>query len=103
MTWNELRNAVWKRDKGICSICKFRIEWNDYECGHIVDRCCGGTDELVNLTVMCTFCNRIIKELHETKEDYEQWLLTHPYDRFQEKLYKQALNVIKIGQLAEID
>ena len=79
--WNTKRSIVFERDHGICQVCgldiiKFEdyhnIE-NFYECGHKVDRVCGGSDELDNLVVMCTRCNRF-KPLHNNENEYQTWI-----------------------------
>jgi hypothetical protein len=44
-----------------------------YNCGHIVDLVCQGTDRLDNLAVMCKICNQWRKSQHETKEEYILW------------------------------
>jgi 5-methylcytosine-specific restriction endonuclease McrA len=87
-SWDSKRAEVYLRDNGVCDICTIHLRFEDFECGHIVDRCCGGSDDLDNLVVMCTLCNRVIKDLHETKEEYERWKKTQPYDRFFEGLVK---------------
>ena len=47
--WKKLREQVWLRDEGTCLVCKKKIDKEFYDCGHIVDRCAGGKDELENL------------------------------------------------------
>lgn len=73
LRWEALRTLVWERDNGICQVCLEKILWEDYECGHIIDRCVGGPDHLSNLVVMCVLCNRM-KPVHETREDYATWV-----------------------------
>lgn len=75
--WIWLRNEVWARDGGICQCCgasdgETMATW---ELGHIVDRLCGGKDELSSLLVMCLVCNRK-KPFHETVEAFEKWRST---------------------------
>lgn len=89
MSWASKRLEVFDRDNGICDICTRKLNFGDFECGHIVDRVCGGSDELDNLVVMCSLCNRAIKELHTTREEYDQWKKTEPYDRFFEGMLKR--------------
>lgn len=73
--WNRLRDLVWKRDHGICQVCGLDISkikaW--YDCGHIVDRFCGGEDEADNVVVMCCYCNQM-KPFHSTPQEYHEWL-----------------------------
>ncbi len=73
LSWSTTRRLVYIRDGGICDICKEKLDWDEYECGHIVDRVCGGSNRLENLVVMCGLCNRKIKIMHETKEEYCAW------------------------------
>ena len=72
-SWDVKRQLVWKRDGGICQLCKRTLKLSEYECGHIVDKMCGGSDELDNLVVMCWACNHL-KGQHETREEYEKWV-----------------------------
>ncbi len=73
MSWEKKRAMVWKRDGGICQVCQRKLEPAEYECGHIVDRVCGGLDEIENLVVMCWRCNHL-KDPHETREQYNAWI-----------------------------
>lgn len=73
LSWSTLRKLVWIRDEGICDICKIEIRYDQYNCGHIVDLVCQGTDRLDNLAVMCKVCNQWRKPQHETKEEYILW------------------------------
>jgi hypothetical protein len=73
LSWSNLQKLIWIRDEGICDICKIEINSYQYNCGHIVDQVCQGTDRLVNLAVMCKICNQWRKPLHETKEEYILW------------------------------
>lgn len=77
MSWKELRAEVFTRDKGICHVCTDPIEPNDYHCGHIVDRCRGGRDELSNLVAMHNYCNMIFKPVHATRLEYMAWWVQH--------------------------
>ncbi len=75
MSWDTLRKHVYERDKGVCQVCG---EWTApeiYECGHVIDRCVGGLDELSNLVAMCICCNRLKPE-HATRAAYDEWILS---------------------------
>ena len=54
-------------------MCGVDLRMSVYECGHKVDRCAGGKDELDNLDAMCIICNRT-KPVHETLDQYREWL-----------------------------
>ena len=47
--WRALRVQVYERDKGICQVCGVDLTDDGFfDCGHIVDRACGGEDTLVD-------------------------------------------------------
>lgn len=73
LPWKKLRQLVWKRDKCICQVCLREISYSNYQCGHMVDFGCGGSDRLSNLVVMCGVCNQT-KPLTPTKKDYWNWV-----------------------------
>jgi hypothetical protein len=56
----------------VCQVCGDALEWQEYECGHIIDCCVGGSDRLSNLVCMCIVCNRL-KPLTETRAEYMAW------------------------------
>lgn len=64
---------MWERDRGICHVCSQAIHVDEYWCGHIVDRCVGGSDDASNLVVQCALCN-YHKPVHETPEQYQEWV-----------------------------
>lgn len=70
--WKTIRREVFDRDKGMCHVCGDSILWGEYECGHIIDRVCGGCDRPSNLVTMCILCNRL-KPLHSTRAEYIAW------------------------------
>lgn len=74
-SWSIIRSRVFARDRGVCLVCGLPILSDDWECGHIIDRCVGGTDRDANLVAMHTMCNRI-KPLHETRDAYFAWVST---------------------------
>lgn len=58
-----LKKAVWKKestslDFGICWCCEEQIEFDNFECGHIIPECMGGKTELDNLEPICSKCNK---------------------------------------------
>lgn len=71
--WSVIRGRIWLRDGNRCLLCGYRIKPEGYECGHIVDRMCGGSDEDDNLAVMCIICNRL-KPAHSTREEFDAWM-----------------------------
>jgi hypothetical protein len=70
--WKLTRKQVYERDKATCQVCGRQLNWNIYECGHVVDRVAGGSDALANLVAMCLICNRL-KPIHETEEEFNEW------------------------------
>jgi len=76
--WNMLRSDIYIRDKGICWICNSKVELNDYDLGHLIDRCNHGQDDYDNLAVMHKKCN-ISKPRHTTLEEAMKWKLTPRY------------------------
>lgn len=74
-SWPTLRQTVYDRDRAQCHVCGAFVFWRNYECGHIVDRMCGGHDRLSNLVTMCRTCNRL-KPVHETRDEYATWINT---------------------------
>ena len=88
ISWDRLRFEVYDRDKGICDVCRRLIALDEFECGHIVDRCASGEDSLENLVVMCSTCNRVLKPVHDTLEQYEDWKRTDPYAEYVSGMFK---------------
>jgi hypothetical protein len=60
-----VRHAVWnawtpggaKAGEGACASCGRSITQQDYDCGHVVARACGGSDTVDNLRPVCRPCN----------------------------------------------
>lgn len=73
-SWRNISIRIWERDGPVCRVCLDEIPIEHYDCGHIVDRVCGGTDRDENLTVMCNACNRSYKPLHNTRAEYDDWI-----------------------------
>lgn len=100
--WKAIRREVWLRDGPVCQVCDRKITENDYQCGHIVDRCVGGSDDLSNLVVMCTACNQL-KPIHKTPEDYRAWVASGGWESdIMARLFKK-LAALPEKELAEID
>jgi hypothetical protein len=74
LSWDKTRQLIWERDGGMCQVCGDAIDWQYYECGHIIDRVAGGSDRLSNLVCMCIACNRL-KPLTETRAEYIAWAM----------------------------
>lgn len=71
--WMTLRRQVYRRDSGRCQVCLQRVG-RLWDCGHLVDRCVGGRDELSNLYLSCVRCNRTTKPIHRTRPEALAWL-----------------------------
>jgi hypothetical protein len=76
--WLKLRSAIYIRDRGICWVCNGFVKLLEYDLGHLVDRCMGGTDTIDNVAVMHKKCN-LAKPLHATLEEALKWKLTTTY------------------------
>lgn len=72
-SWYSIRQDVYTRDNGICHVCGDVTPRRHYECGHIIDRVCGGSDRPSNLVTMCIACNRH-KPCHTSRAEYIAWL-----------------------------
>jgi 5-methylcytosine-specific restriction endonuclease McrA len=68
------RQIIYKRDKGLCWICRELVPFEEYELGHLVDRCNGGIYDYDNIVVMHKLCNSQ-KPKHKTIEEHITWLL----------------------------
>ena len=56
--WRKLREAVFKRDKGLCVPCKRENRITvATEVDHIIEKADGGTDDLGNLQSICKLCH----------------------------------------------
>ena len=51
--WRKLREIVIRRDQGTCQLCGQEGKHVD----HIIPRTLGGSDELLNLQLLCVQCN----------------------------------------------
>ena len=75
-----IRKRVWiKRNGetlriGSCYVCKDKIEYDDFECGHIIPIFYGGETNVSNLEPICNNCNNDmgINNLEEWKKELEK-------------------------------
>lgn len=74
----KIRIQLWKDNfenntNGICYVCEEKITINDFEAGHIKSKFHGGTNELDNLKVICSTCNKDcgIFDLDEYKKNFK--------------------------------
>jgi hypothetical protein len=72
--WRAIRRRIHERDGGHCGVCGLMVGPGEYDCGHIIDRMCGGSDRDDNLVTMCGHCNQA-KPPHETLDEYRQWIV----------------------------
>lgn len=76
----EIRRAAYNRDGGKCQVCKQDVDFDLFECGHIIDRVMGGKSELDNLVVMCLRCNKV-KPRHSNREDFDRWVQSREWEK----------------------
>jgi hypothetical protein len=99
LSWDQTRQLIWERDGRVCQVCGDSITWQQYECGHIIDRCVGGSDRPSNLVCMCIVCNRL-KPLTETRAEYMAW--AHQDGPAMEIARNVIESLRKEGKLAEV-
>ena len=73
--WLRLRSDIYIRDKGMCWICNTFVSLEDYDLGHLIDKCNGGHNDYDNLAVMHKLCN-LSKPKHTSLEECLKWKLT---------------------------
>jgi 5-methylcytosine-specific restriction endonuclease McrA len=73
VSWARLRREIYARDGGRCRACGLRVG-KVWDAGHLQDRIVGGADELENLALMCTRCNRTLKPVTPTRTEASDWL-----------------------------
>jgi hypothetical protein len=72
------RESVWIRDNGLslkngkCYCCSSTIDYNNFECGHVVSIYYGGKTTIDNLRAICSQCNNDMKTMN--LEDYKELL-----------------------------
>lgn len=65
-----IRHLVLEKTSGVCDLCGLVLR--DWDAGHKVDHCVGGTEDLDNLVPMCPECN-LLKPVHHTEEEYQEY------------------------------
>ena len=55
--YKEHRNTLYKNQKGVCKGCECKFPKHGFDVDHIVPKSKGGTDELLNLQLLCGYCN----------------------------------------------
>jgi hypothetical protein len=70
--WETLRSVIYIRDNGNCWVCGNFTKLYNYDCGHIIDRCKGGSSLPDNVAVMHELCNNI-KPRHVSIDDAIKW------------------------------
>lgn len=93
LPWGKTRDIVYERDSGRCQVCGDSVDWDNYECGHIIDRVAGGSDRLSNVVCMCRACNRL-KPVTETREEYIAWAIQGGPSAFRKWVYNVSGRII---------
>ena len=77
-----LRKQVWRTyigilagiwgDEGNCFVCQTPIDYDEFQCGHVISVFHGGQTNIDNLRPICGMCNRDmgIRNLDDYKEEY---------------------------------
>jgi hypothetical protein len=58
---------------GRCWACGRLVGREYLECGHLIDKVCGGNNLWNNIRPMCGYCNQIDKPLHNTIREVLAW------------------------------
>ena len=76
-----LRKQVWGSDKleGQCYCCKDDINYDIFECGHIIPIAHGGLTNITNLKPICRSCNNDMKTMN--MNDYKNLLYLNSTDQ----------------------
>jgi hypothetical protein len=80
---NKKNLKIYERDKGICIVCNEFVNINEFDLGHLIDACCGGSNNYDNLAVMHRRCNQT-KPRHKTLEEFMKWKLTYTIPEYVE-------------------
>ena len=74
----KIRNVIWKKRNGNslvgkCYVCNEEIDYDIFECAHIISVSEGGTNNIDNMEPTCRLCNNDmgIINLHTYKQTYE--------------------------------
>lgn len=72
-----LRDALWRREIGTeldgnCFCCNTNVKYGMYEAGHVIAVALGGTNDIDNLRVVCSLCNKNmgIRNLYEFSAEF---------------------------------
>ena len=98
--WDKLRSDIYLRDRGICWVCNGFVQLDEYDLGHLIDKCRNGQPDYDNLAVMHERCNSS-KPRHDTLEQAMKWRLTcrfMPDDKPNAIVSKEALVVVSQTQ-----
>lgn len=63
----------WYYHSGICWFCGRGVGEKCLERGHLIDRVCGGIDDITNMRPSCWVCNHILKPFCDSLEDVYKW------------------------------
>jgi hypothetical protein len=78
-----LRKKVWKKCRdNMCCICHEKIDFENFQAGHIIARACGGTIDIDNLIPICFNCNNNM----DTRNAYE----------YQKKIYPELVGTYPV-------
>ncbi len=89
-----LKKMVYERDKGICQICKQKVDPFNFEIGHNKAHSRGGKLTLRNAILLCPTCNKSMSVL-SVKEVKKKLGLSDPSEEAKKLLRKMTLNELK--------
>ena len=58
-----LKKMVFLRDKGVCRVCKEKVDPFNFEIGHDIAHSKGGKLNLQNAILICSLCNKSMRTL----------------------------------------
>jgi hypothetical protein len=91
-----LQKMVYLRDKGICQVCKERVDPFNFEIGHNIAFSKGGKLTVQNAILLCSLCNKSMRTL-TLKQMRKQLGLPEPEN--QQDKAKKALNKLSLKEL----
>ena len=69
------RDQVWEKRNhtlltGKCFVCQDDLKYKNFECGHVIPKSQGGSDEVDNLEPICSSCNKRMgsENMHKFKQ-----------------------------------
>jgi 5-methylcytosine-specific restriction endonuclease McrA len=89
-----LKTMIYKRDKGICQLCKRKIEYFDAEVGHNKPHSKGGKLTLQNAILLCSPCNKSMRTL-TLKQTQKALGIKTPEDESKKALNKLTMRELK--------